>query len=80
MAITVTCPKCGSHVEPQVQRKGSMKLQIVLWFCFIVPGLFYSMWRETTRKLTCPQCHFSGLKIPGAGIGRLKYRKSLSQH
>jgi len=34
--------------------KGHFALEFVLWLCFLVPGIIYSIWRLTTRRETCP--------------------------
>ncbi len=49
------CSTCGSNAEPLVVREGSMKMQIFLWL-FIIPGFFYSMWRESTKRTLCSEC------------------------
>ncbi|HEV2348917.1 MAG TPA: hypothetical protein VG028_03620 [Terriglobia bacterium] len=35
---------------------GSFAIEIVLWLCFLFPGLIYSIWRLTARHETCPKC------------------------
>lgn len=80
MAMTVICPQCGSRVEPEMVRKGNLRLQIVLWFCFILPGLLYSMWRESTRKLVCPECQYGELNIQEPETASLKSGSSATLH
>ena len=56
MTIEYKCTQCGSREPVVMTQKGSMKLQIILWFLFIIPGFFYSMWRATTKQATCAVC------------------------
>ena len=36
--------------------QGSMTMEIFLWVCFIVPGIFYSLWRISQPRNVCPEC------------------------
>ncbi|MCB2107350.1 MAG: hypothetical protein KDE14_06590 [Rhodobacteraceae bacterium] len=50
------CASCGSQsVRRHVQ--GSFFIELILWLCFIVPGLIYSIWRRTgLKKYHCAEC------------------------
>lgn len=50
------CMTCGTDGPSVSQTRGSMAIEIVLWLCFIVPGLIYSLWRLTTRRPVCGTC------------------------
>jgi len=43
------CVDTGEVAKPKIDTKGSFLIELVLWLCFIVPGLIYSIWRHTTR-------------------------------
>ncbi|MBL4821372.1 MAG: hypothetical protein JKY98_10355 [Gammaproteobacteria bacterium] len=62
MTMVYKCNNCGSAATPVTTQKGNMKLQIFLWFFFIIPGLFYSMWRETTKQAVCGVCGANEIK------------------
>ena len=51
------CRNCGHRGQTQSTVRGSIVLEIVLWICFIVPGLIYSVWRYTSRHQICSACH-----------------------
>ncbi len=51
------CTKCGFVGKPKNITKGSIGLEILLWFIFLVPGLIYSMWRLGSRYKGCPKCN-----------------------
>jgi len=55
------CPHCGTRGTPRTQTRGSILIEIVLWLCFIIPGLIYSLWRITTRQPVCPGCGERGM-------------------
>lgn len=50
------CMTCGHVGKPRRATKGHFILELVLWLCFIVPGLIYSIWRLTTRHDACASC------------------------
>ena len=52
----VVCTSCGYTGEPSAITKGSIWIEIILWLCFILPGLIYSFWRLSTRHDGCPSC------------------------
>lgn len=56
MARELVCTTCGSVAKPERVTKGSMLIEFILWLCFIIPGLIYSIWRLTTRHDACSVC------------------------
>lgn len=58
------CVTCGTHAKARPITRGSLAIEIVLWFFFIVPGLIYSLWRLSTRKPACPACGATALVPP----------------
>ena len=57
------CRSCGHIGNTKTEIKGSIAMELVLWLCFIIPGLIYSVWRLTTKYEACEVCH-SGEVIP----------------
>lgn len=55
------CPACGTTSEGQTHTRGSILIEIILWLCFLVPGIIYSIWRLTTRQKVCPACKNPGV-------------------
>lgn len=54
------CPGCGTRgtgVTP-----GSLWVELALWCFFLLPGVFYSLWRLSNRNSACPAC--GGRMIP----------------
>lgn len=50
------CMTCGHEGKTVKVTKGSLALEIALWVCFILPGLFYSIWRLTSKQYACKKC------------------------
>ena len=50
------CKDCGTVDDPKRFTKGSIFIEIILWICFLIPGLIYSIWRLTSRYDGCPVC------------------------
>jgi hypothetical protein len=50
------CTECGSVGTPRRGVRGSFLIELVLWLCFIVPGLIYSAWRLSNVVRECPEC------------------------
>jgi ssDNA-binding Zn-finger/Zn-ribbon topoisomerase 1 len=78
-AGNMICPNCGTRGEPKQITKGSLGMEIVLWLCFIVPGLIYSVWRLTTRQPGCPSCGQTNMINVNTPNGRLLVKQFEAQ-
>ncbi len=58
------CTNCGYVGKTKTVTKGHFALELILWLCFIVPGVIYSVWRLTSRHEACPVCENKNV-IPG---------------
>jgi hypothetical protein len=59
--MDMICRNCG-HLGPSSSvTKGSTAIELVLWLCFILPGLIYSLWRLSSRHSACPKCGNTGM-------------------
>lgn len=56
MAQDLYCKTCGSVGRPKRVTRGSFGLEVVLWLCFLIPGILYSLWRLTTKHEACRTC------------------------
>lgn len=50
------CTTCYAISKPRTKTPGSILIEIVLWLCFLVPGIIYSLWRLTNRQEVCGRC------------------------
>jgi hypothetical protein len=53
---TLYCRNCGVTASPTMHMPGSFALELLLWLCFLLPGLVYSIWRITSVREVCPDC------------------------
>jgi predicted RNA-binding Zn-ribbon protein involved in translation (DUF1610 family) len=56
MTETFICRKCGQIGPHELNKKGKLSTEIILWLLFILPGLIYSIWRRTGRYFACRAC------------------------
>jgi len=64
------CTSCGTCAEPKTATKGSIFIEIILWCCFLVPGVIYSIWRLTTRHRACRACGANTLVPVDSPVGK----------
>ncbi|CAH1385194.1 hypothetical protein [Candidatus Nitrotoga sp. M5] len=50
------CTSCGYTGETKTVSKGSIDTEIILWFCFLIPGVIYSIWRYRSQHEVCSVC------------------------
>ncbi len=62
--MKIVCPSCQYVGEALEIAKGSRKKEIILWCCLLVPGVLYTMWRQSRdgRYLGCPQCREGNIR------------------
>jgi hypothetical protein len=68
---------CGTDAQPKTVTRGTIFIEIILWICFIVPGLIYSIWRLTTRGDACPACGSVAI-VPFDSPAALSHRRALT--
>ncbi|MFZ2445488.1 MAG: hypothetical protein WAW37_03950 [Syntrophobacteraceae bacterium] len=63
--MKIICPSCNYVGESGNIAKGSRKMEITLWCCFIVPGMLYTMWRRSRdgQYQGCPQCREAKVRL-----------------
>lgn len=55
------CSNCGNVSKPEIAIKGSTLIELILWLCFIIPGIIYSVWRSSSRYQVCSKCDSTNL-------------------
>src|SRR5579862_4874691 len=50
------CLDCGTTDWPKTETPGSFFIEVILWLCFLVPGVIYSVWRLAARYSGCSAC------------------------
>ena len=72
---SMICPVCGTRGEPKQITKGSTAIELILWLCFAVPGLIYSIWRLSSRQPGCPSCGTVGMIGVNTPNGKMLLQK-----
>lgn len=75
MALRYVCTSCGFYGAGKTAIKGNGAIEIILWLCFLIPGLIYSIWRSTSRHKVCPMCKNATLVPDHTPIGRKMIRE-----
>jgi hypothetical protein len=70
------CTRCGHRGEARYDNPGSLAIEIVLWLCFIVPGVVYSIWRHAAAVAICESCGGREFIPANSPIGR----KMVAEH
>lgn len=51
------CTSCGIQSDRGAKvTKGNFFIEVILWLCFLVPGIIYTIWRLTTKQVVCQAC------------------------
>lgn len=79
MSAEIVCTACGYVGEPKTITKGSMGVEIILWLCFLVPGLIYSVWRLSSRHEGCPSCGGQAVIPCASPMGQKFLRENLPE-
>ncbi len=58
------CTSC-SNTTRNPKMKGRGWIEVILWLCYLIPGLIYSIWRRSGTPSVCPSCEKETL-IPAA--------------
>lgn len=78
-AGSMICQNCGTRGDSKTITRGSIWIEIVLWLCFLVPGLIYSLWRLTTKQHGCPSCGQTNMIPVNTPIGQSLVEKMRTQ-
>ena len=66
----VICTVCGAAENPKEYSKGSFLVEVVLWLCFIVPGLIYTIWRHASKYDGCRSCKSKAIVPLSSPMGK----------
>jgi len=64
------CSNCGTVGFPKYVIKGNVLIEIILWLCFLIPGLIYSIWSRTNEKKSCRACGSQNLVPLNSPVGK----------
>lgn len=66
----VVCRDCGFVGKLSKTASGNILIEIILWCCFIIPGLIYTIWSSTSRRYRCPSCSGRTLIPTDSPVGK----------
>ncbi len=69
------CTTCGHEGPGKTVTRGAMLIEIVLWLCFLVPGLIYSIWRHSSKYKACASCGRRALVPPSSPVAQAAKRR-----
>lgn len=52
----MVCLRCEQVRKARRKTPGTLALEVLLWLFFLVPGLFYTLWRAANRFDVCAAC------------------------
>lgn len=61
-APVVFCPNCRHTGKAKLTIGGNLAIELVLWLTFVIPGLLYHLWRNSTTRYSCTACGFQGVR------------------
>ncbi len=70
MSQKFICSQCGHVGQTKNVMKGSIVIELILWLCFLLPGLIYSRWRASTMHKVCVLCNSSSLIPVDSPLGK----------
>lgn len=50
------CKSCHFVDSTKRNMPGSILIEIILWLCFLIPGIIYTLWRHSATKQVCKSC------------------------
>lgn len=71
----LVCRSCGFVGSSRRDIKGSVVVELFLWFVFLLPGLIYSIWRLTTKSEICPKCKSTSMIPVDSPMGKKLLRE-----
>lgn len=70
MSQQLICSACGHVGSTKRSVKGSLGVEIFLWLCFFIPGIIYSLWRQSTYHKACAVCGGTNLIPVNSPVGQ----------
>ncbi|MHC1743914.1 MAG: hypothetical protein AB9873_12890 [Syntrophobacteraceae bacterium] len=63
--MKIICPTCSYAGESKEFPRGSRRIEISLWCCLLLPGMLYTLWRQSKdgRYQGCPECHNPNIRM-----------------
>ncbi len=72
------CRSCSTYSSiPNTEMPGSLVLEVILWFFYILPGVFYTMWRRSDKNAVkvCGMCQSNDFVPVSSPEGRSMFQR-----
>jgi hypothetical protein len=66
----VVCRNCGSVARSAVKSPRSLFIEILLWFCGLIPGVLYTLWCNHETHEVCEKCGSRDIIPVDSPVGR----------
>jgi len=74
------CTSCGYNGKVSGKPRGNGYVELLLWLCFLVPGLIYSAWRGGKKEYICPSCNGNNIIPENSPVAKdIIEKKSLTK-
>jgi ribosomal protein S27E len=60
------CTACHAYFARPAMR-GNGWIELILYFCYFIPGVIYSVWRRGGNAKTCPNCKSNAVVSASSG-------------
>ncbi len=77
--VHVICNGCGQVGAPVRITPGYILIELILWICFIIPGLLYSHYRGKGRYVACGDCKSANISYLNTLAGQNQLLANYSQ-
>ena len=61
-AMRYYCTSCNSY-SAYAKTKGSGWIELILYLCYLIPGIIYSIWRRGGNSKLCSICNHATLDV-----------------
>jgi hypothetical protein len=65
------CKVCGNVQHEKSGLPGSGWIELVLWLCYVIPGVIYSIWRRSRHQAACVSCRCREVLDVTTPVGQL---------
>ena len=70
LRVQKACLTCGHVGTPRLKAPGSTAITLILFCFYIIPGIIYQIWRNSSVKEVCELCGGTLLVPPNSPAGR----------
>lgn len=73
------CRDCGFVGRGKLMKRGSPTIEKIMWWIFLIPGPFYSLWRILTKYRICNKCMGDDLVSIDSVEGKILFQRQMKK-